>query len=279
MARRSFRDRFWSPPVARAVTSPGSIVLAGAAAAVGIVVTAPLALPLSVLAGVAAGGVAYGARVLAAVPRDRDRSGRIDPFQVQEPWRRFVIDALDSRRRFDDALRTMDAGPLRDRLTSIGERLDDGVEEIWRVCQRGHTLVGARQRLDVRRARRELEEIEARPAAERAPGSRLAQTADAVRAQIASAERMDGVIVDAESRVRLLDARLDEAVTRAIELSSGSGSSALAGDVGGDVDGIVTEMEALRLALDDVGRAGGAGGGGTGDDGPLPGTGARPSPS
>ncbi|NLV55466.1 MAG: hypothetical protein GXY13_07635, partial [Acidimicrobiales bacterium] len=55
MASRSFRDRFWSPPVARAVTAPGSILLAGAAAAVAVVATAPLALPVSIVAGVVAG--------------------------------------------------------------------------------------------------------------------------------------------------------------------------------------------------------------------------------
>jgi len=38
MARRSFRDRFFTPPVARAMTSPLGILLAGVGAAVGIVV-------------------------------------------------------------------------------------------------------------------------------------------------------------------------------------------------------------------------------------------------
>lgn len=251
MARLSFRDRFWSPPVARAVTAPSSIMLAGAVAAVAVVATAPLALPLGIVAGAIAGAAAYGGRVLLAVPRQQ-RGPNPDPFGVQEPWRRFVSDALDARRRFDGAVDAMDKGPLREHLTQIGGRLDDGVGEIWRIAQQGNTLVGARQRVDLDGARRELAEVDEQASEPWAAGSRLAQTADALRAQIASAERMEGVIADAVDRLRLLDARLDETVTRAIELSTTGSAAQGVGTVGGDVEGLVTEMEALRLALDEV---------------------------
>ena len=60
----SFRDRFFTPKVARAMMSPLGIVLAGAGAAAGIVV----GLPLVAAAGV--GALAWGGRVLAAVPKD-----------------------------------------------------------------------------------------------------------------------------------------------------------------------------------------------------------------
>ncbi|HMJ76957.1 MAG TPA: hypothetical protein VK507_13350 [Iamia sp.] len=262
MARRSFRDRFWSPPVARAVTAPSSILLAGGAAAVGIVATAPLSLPLGVVAGVVAAGLAYGGRVLAAVPRNTSATAGIDPFAVQEPWRRFVADALAARRRFDEAVRAMDAGPLRDRLAEIGDRLDDGLQETWRVARRGHTLSGARGRVDTGALEAELADAEARQATSTDP--RAAQVAEAIRSQLASAQRMQGVIEDAVTTLRLLDARLDESVTRAIELSTGTGPAAHATAVGGDVEGIVSEMEALRLALDDAGAAsGGTAAGGT----------------
>ncbi|HEU5151148.1 MAG TPA: hypothetical protein VFU19_11655 [Iamia sp.] len=249
----SFRDRFWTPPVARAVTAPSSILLAGGAAAVGIVATAPLSLPLGVLAGIVAGGLAYGGRVLAAVPRDD--APRIDASAVGEPWRRFVLDAQAARRRFDEAVRTMDRGPVRSRLDEIGARLDDGVAETWRVARRGHNLTAARAGIDAAGIAGELAE------AERIAGSaqdpRAARTIEALRAQLGSAERMDAVIADTVSTLRLLDARLDEAVTRAIELSSGSADAAHASQVDGEVDGIVGEMEALRSALEEAGAAGG----------------------
>lgn len=274
---RSFRDRFWSPPVARAVTSPGSILLAGGIAALAVVATAPLSLPLLAVGaiGAAAGGAAYGGRVLLAVPRDGRKGPRPDPFAVQEPWRRFVSDAIDARRRFDEAMKATNKGPLHDRLSEIGSRLDDAVDEIWRIARQGNTLVGARQRVDVDGARRELAEVEDQADEPWAEGSRLQQTAEALRAQVASAERMEIVIADAVDRLRLLDARLDEAVTRAIELSTGA-SSLNAGVVTGDVDGIVTEMEALRLALDEATAAGRggvtAGPGGAGATDGAPGT-------
>ncbi len=58
---------------------------------------------------------------------------------------------------------------------------------------------------------------------------------------------------EARDRLRLLDARLDEAVARAVELSLGAGDAAAAGGLQGDVDQLVEEMEALRVALDDAG--------------------------
>lgn len=250
----SFRDRFWSPPVARAVTAPGSILLAGGAAAVGIVATAPLSLPLGVLAGIVAGGLAYGGRVLAAVPRDTG-TPRLDPFAVDEPWRRFVIDAQAARRRFDEAVRTMDRGPVRDRLVEIGERLDDGLAETWRVARRGHNLTAARAGIDDAGIAAELAEAERIAGTSADP--RAIRTVEALRAQLGSAERMDAVIADTVSTLRLLDARLDEAVTRAIELSSGGTDVAHASVVDGEVDGIVGEMEALRTALEEAGAVGG----------------------
>jgi hypothetical protein len=261
MARRSFRDRFWSPPVARAVTAPSSILLAGGAAAVAAVATFPLSLAVGILAAAGAAVAAYGGRVLAAVPRDR-RAERVDPFAVQEPWRRFVGDALAGRQRFEEAVRAMPAGPLRDRLDGIGARLDDGVAEIWRIARQGDALTAASSRIDLSAARAELATVEAQAQEPWAQGSRLQQTAEALRSQVASGERLVHAYQDAHDRLRLLDARMDEAVTRAIELSTGASTQG-AGQVGGDVDGIVGEMEALRVALEEVDVADGPATGGT----------------
>ena len=53
----------------------------------------------------------------------------------------------------------------------------------------------------------------------------------------------------------VLDARFDELVARAIEVSVGAGDSEL---LGNDVDGLVTELEALRMAIDETAAAAGA---------------------
>src|SRR6187455_661762 len=98
MARLSFRDRFFTPPVANAMVSPSGILLAGGGVAVGIVAGLPI------LAAAAVGGAAWVARVAFSIPRN-PRSDRIDPFALQDPWRSFVRDAQQSATRFSSAVR------------------------------------------------------------------------------------------------------------------------------------------------------------------------------
>ena len=82
------------------------------------------------------------------------------------------------------------------------------------------------------------------------------QTMEALEAQVASARRLGVVAQDARDRLSLLDARLDEAVARAVELSLRAEDVAELGGLGGDVEDLVGEMESLRVALDEAGAAG-----------------------
>lgn len=244
MARLNFRDRFYSPPVARSLTSSSAILATGAGAAIGVLAFGPF--------GALAGLVAYGVRVAAAIPR-AGKGERIDPFAVNEPWRQFVQHALASRTRFAGAVRTMQPGPLRDHLTEIGARLDEGVEECWRIARRGQLLARARAQVDDASAQRERDQLLYRAGGTPPADSTQARVLQALEAQIATGQRMDAVLADTHSRLQLLDARRDESVARAIELSVQSGPEELTG-LGDDVDGIVTEMEALRQALEDEGH-------------------------
>jgi hypothetical protein len=74
---------------------------------------------------------------------------------------------------------------------------------------------------------------------------------------------MIDAVSDARSQLRLLDARLDEAVTRAIELSLRSPADADLTGLGSDVESLVQDMEALRAALEDVDRPATGGSGAT----------------
>src|SRR4051794_34217118 len=134
VTRRSLRDRLLTRQTARAITSPSGIVLAGVGASAAILVGLP------VLAIVGAGPAGGAARVALSTPRDPSGAKHIDPFALQDPWRSFVRSALSARRKFDDAVHTARAGPLRDRLTEIGGRLDDAVDECWRGGQQGQGL-------------------------------------------------------------------------------------------------------------------------------------------
>ncbi len=244
MARRSFRDRFLTPPVARAMMSPTGIVMFGFGTAGAILVGAPLA----VAAGV--GAIAWGGRVLAAVPRD-PTSDRVEPFSLSDPWRSYVVGAQDAKIRFDRVVRDMERGPLRDRLAGLADRLEDGIDESWRIAKRGDDIAGALTRLDTVRTRTELAQIRV-DLGDSAPSSAMAKTIQSLEAQLASADRLQTIADGARDRLRLLDARFDELVARAVEVSVGSGDSDV---LGNDVDGLVTELEALRMALEDTARA------------------------
>ena len=128
----------------------------------------------------------------------------------------------------------------------------------------GNALADARSRIDVNTAQRELAEVrQSSP-----PGDTTAATIAAIQAQLDAAARMDSSIAETRDRLRLLNARLDEAVTRSIELSVSSGDSSRLESIDDDVATITQEMEALRQGLEavdtiDSGQAGTTGQPGT----------------
>ena len=197
----SFRDRFFTPPVAKAMTSPLGIVLAGVGAAVGLVTG------LGIPAAIGLAAVAWGGRVATAIPRGEKRGARIDPFALQEPWRRYVQSSLSAQARYDRTVEATPDGPLRVHLSDIGTRLEQGVDEVWQVACRGDDMDRGLKTLDVRGAQGELDRLDKEPT-----GSHTAATREALVAQLATAARMKAVSTDARDRLRLLDARLDELV-------------------------------------------------------------------
>ena len=244
--RPSFRDRFFTPKVAQAITSPLGIVMAGAGAAVGIAT----GLPLVLAAGI--GVAAWATRVAVAVPRATP-APRVVASSLSDPWRSFVAGALEAKSRFDHAVAGTRPGPLQDRLREVGQRIQDGVEACWRIAGRGDDIDGALATLDTDGARRELVELH------RGPKSPTTQrTIESIEAQVASAERMAHVSADARDRLRLLDARLDEMVARAVELSVSSEDDADVAVLGTDVEGLVGELESLRQAVEETNHTGGS---------------------
>jgi hypothetical protein len=243
MAGLTLRDRFFTPKVARAIVAPTGILLAVVVAVVAVVAGLPI------VAAVPLGVAAWAAKVALAIPR-APRAERIDPFTLQEPWRRFVQEALQARNRFDETVHGLQAGPLRDRLADIAQRMHTGVQESWLIAQRGQALVKARRGIDVASIERKRAALAAGDEPESDPAQAL--VAKSLDQQKATAERLDRVIAQASSQLRVLDARLDEAVAQVLELSTQSVTSTSVGSLGTDVDNLVTEMEALRLAMDET---------------------------
>ena len=245
MARRSFRDRFLTPGVARAIMSPFSILLFGAATAGTILIGLPIAAAAAIGAGV------YGVKVLAAMPRGDKNDTRVDAFVLSEPWRGYIQGAQSAKLRFDRTVAGTHEGPIRDRLTELGTRLDDGIREAWRIASRGDDIDAAIGQLDTTVAVANLAQLRAQ-ARQGVTTADMASTMQSLEAQIASAERMQTVSSSTRDRLRLLDARFDELVARAVEVSVGAGDSSV---LGNDVNDLVTELEGLRLAVEDTNRA------------------------
>lgn len=176
---------------------------------------------------------------------------RIDPFTLGEPWRIYVRDALHAQARFKEAVREVRPGPLRDRLEEIGGRIGEGVEECWRVAKQANAMQRAVGTIHVRDKEADLARLQLE--LERGGDDTVERIADSIRAQLASAARMEAAVWDARDRLRVLDARLAEAVTRASELSLRSPAEAELGLLGHDVDDLVGEMEALRSGLEELG--------------------------
>lgn len=245
-------DRTRGQAMAKAVTAPSALLLAGAGAAIAILAGAPL-----VIAGVV-GVAAWGVRAWQRMPKVSNRE-RIDLYDLREPWRHFVRDAIHARDRFSTAVASTAPGPLRDRLGEIAARIEDGVRECWTIARQGQQLARAVRELDVARIRRELADVEAE--ARRSPQrDALAAAGESLKAQLDSATRLSSVAQDTADKLTRVNAELDEAVARAVELSVSPAIAA--GDVGAgvsplgtDVDNIVAELESLRLALDEAGRA------------------------
>jgi len=238
-------ERARTPAMARAITAPGTILLAGAGASAAILAGVPLA------AAAVVGGLVWAGRIALAIPR-KPRRVEANPALVQEPWRSLVRQAQRAESRFDQVVTSTDPGPLRDRLAEVDARIAVGVDECWRIAQRGDELQAALADFDVVDLGDQLARAEAEAA--RAPGrAELQGTAAALRAQVASADRLAAVARDAEDRLRRLAAQLNEAVARGVELSLQSPDVGTLQPLGSDVDSLVGELESLRVALEETG--------------------------
>ena len=246
----SFRDRFFTPTVATAMLSPLAIIVAGLGGAVGILAGGAAGAIGAIVGGMLGAVTAWATRVLLAVPRGPQQA-RIDPFTLAEPWRRLTQDALAARKQFDDAVRRTQPGPIRDRLATIGERINATIDEAWAAARAGHDLTDAYTRVDVASAQRELDALHATRSATGFNATTQA-TVTALEAQVATATRMYALITETRDQLQLLNARLDESVARCIELSVGTYRPDAFSEVEGDVGSITDELEALRGAIEDT---------------------------
>jgi hypothetical protein len=231
-----FRDRFFTPTTAKAIVSWRIVLGAAAGVAAGL-------LGVPVLGAIAIGVAVYAGAVVLAMPK-APRTTQIDPFAISEPWRHFVQGAQRSKRRLTETVRATKPGPLHDRLQDIAERLDAGLEEGWLIAKRGDEIDAAIRALDPARLRSRLDTL--RMQSSTAPTANLDAAVASVESQLASAERLKELSASTADSLRLTQARLDELVARAAEVSVGTSDT---DRFAHDVDDLVLELEGLHQAV------------------------------
>lgn len=239
MSGSSFGDRFFTTRGARAIMSPLGLALFGVVTAGSILVGLP------VLGGIGVGIAAWGVKLGLSLPRGK-RQERIDAFALSEPWKQYVLGAQSAKLRFDRTVSGTREGAIKDRLATMATHLEDGVGDCWRIAKQGNDIDKALRNVDTIRAQTELSRLLAESATEGTAPSRDSAIAS-LQAQLQSAQRMQRVSQDARDRLEALDARMGEIVARATEVSVGTSDSGVLSD---DVDGLVTELESLRQALE-----------------------------
>ena len=163
---------------------------------------------------------------------------------------RLCQSAQDAKRRFDQIVASVADGPLRQRLADLSARLDEGVDESWRIAKRGHEIVTALGQIDTGAAAAELAELEAGGA----PAARRPRRSSRCRPNWRPPTGSRRSPTRSRDRLRLLDARFDELIARAVEVSVGSGDSDV---LGHDVDQLVSELESLRVAMEETDKLSG----------------------
>jgi hypothetical protein len=241
-------DRNRPRALADAITSPSAVLLAGVGTSAAVLAGVPI------LAAAAVGAAAWAVRVAVALPKKR-REERIDLRALRDPWRALVRSSQGAHERFERAVQSTQPGPVRDRLADVARRVAVGVRECWAIAKRGNALDDALGELDVPTIQRELDGVQAEL---KRGGDRpdLRDTGAALQSQLDSASRMRSVAQSTLDRLRRLEAQLDEAVARAVELSLNASDSRAVNPLGNDVDTVVGELEALRLGLEESSHLG-----------------------
>ena len=249
MALDGLPEHLKSRRTAEAVMAPSAIVAAGAGASVAILAGIPL------LACAAVGGVAYGVVVALRLPRRPKPLKGIDPKSLSQPWAQYVHE------------RAAGAPPLRRRRARGAQRSRSAI--VSSRSARGSTprcrsagaspatathSTTACSRSNLKEVSYKLDQI--RGSRPESPGAAESydRTVEAMEAQLASGQRLAQVAQDARRRLEVLDARMDEAVARAVELSLSAGDATELSGLGADVDQLVDDMEALRQGLEEVGN-------------------------
>jgi hypothetical protein len=198
------------------------------------------------------------ALVFVAFPSKRGRGIRagqasIDPFTLQDPWRRHVQSALAAQAKVGRAVDMRADGPTRDRLLDMSHEINNVVARIWEVASEGHRLGSASRLTELSSLERRLTEAEQAAAAVPVDRSEASQASlSSVRSSVEAARRLALARNDSDAQLRQLGSRLDELVVRTIELTTVTVSSADSDSLRADLDSMIVDLEGLRQGLQET---------------------------
>ncbi len=177
----------------------------------------------------------------------------IDPFTLQDPWRRHVQNALGARAKVGRAIDMRAEGPTRDRLMDLCREIDSVVARIWEVASEGHRLTSASRLTELSSLERKLTDAESASANSPADRAEEAQASLAsVRTSVEVARRLAAARTDSDAQLRSLGSRLDELVIRTIEVTTVQVSPADSESLRVDLDAMIVDLEGLRQGLQDT---------------------------
>lgn len=177
---------------------------------------------------------------------DLGPAGTIDLNVVPPRLRQDVWDTTQARLRWLSVVGSLPAGPLRDRLDVLGERIDVGVLQMHATAVRVGEVERVLAALEPDRATSEY-----KAARRRATGGSPTPELEALESRFRSIQRLMNLVDDTEAELRVVDARLTAAVAKAAEVAFTADDGALAG-LGDDVDRVVEELDALKHAFDSM---------------------------
>lgn len=237
----------------RATVAPTTVALGAAGAGIG-------ALDHSVVVAVVLGALGYGGRAAWLAwrrlhPRRTAPPAPVDPWSVPLPWRPLLADALDAQRRFSEVAGQMPDGPTRERVAPMVARIEASVRAAEVAAKRSASLVSPARTARAESLSVELTTMQRQPLGP-SPEARAEHDAHeaALAAQLSALRRAETVSAAGLDQLRLLAARLDDAVTELVELSATQPVDPATSHGPGSLTGVLDELDALHDGLEQTGR-------------------------
>lgn len=156
-----------------------------------------------------------------------------------------VSEALAARRRYRELLTSVRPGPMQERLEQLGTRLDAGVQAVWDAARRAGEIETVLATLDPERVTAEYKDAKRSDV--------TPELMAAYEARFNSVQRLLNALDDTDERLHVLQVRLGGVVAQAASAAlTTSASPDAATGLDAELNAVVDELGALRVALDDL---------------------------